>query len=79
MTAFYSTRNENCEAFPDADSAMVAKLSDLLSAGNGGSVPCLTAIRMVSAEERLVLCTIRGVTGMFLGSSYSLVSCHTIK
>lgn len=75
ITAFYSTRNENCDAFPDADSAMVAKLSDLLSAGNGGNVPCLTATHTGSAEERLVLCTIRDVTGMFFGSSYSLVSC----
>lgn len=74
--AFYSTKNENCDAFPDGDSAMVTKLSDLLSAGSGGKGPCLTAIHFGSAEERLTFCTIRGVTGIFFGSSYSLVSCH---
>lgn len=62
--------------FPEAESAIVRKLSDLLSAGNGGNVLCLTAIQMGSAEALLVLCVIRDVTGMFLGSSYSFVSCY---
>lgn len=75
-SVFYSTMNENCEAFPEADSAMVRKLSDLFSAGNGGRGPCLTAIQTGSADDRLALCTIREVTGMFFGSSYSFVSCQ---
>ena len=62
--------------FPDAESAMVRKLSDLLSAGNGGNAPCLTAIQMGSADALLVLCVIRDDTGMFFGSSYSFVSCY---
>ena len=71
----YSTINDNCEAFPEADSAMVRKLSDLLSAGNGGRAPCLTVIQIGSLDDRLALCIIREVTGMFFGSSYSFVSC----
>ena len=62
--------------FPEAESAIVRKLSDLLSAGNDGNVLCLTAIQMGSADALLVLCVIRDVTGMFLGSSYSFVSCY---
>lgn len=76
----YSRANENCEAFPDADSAAnVTWLSFLSTAASGGSVPCLTVIHKASADDRLVLCPMREVTGMFFGSSYSFVSYHTMN